>query len=51
MRKKEPIIHGTTSGYLKHRRRDQDACGACKAAQRDYYIHYRRENGSSQNKQ
>lgn len=43
MRKQEPIVHGTTSGYLKHRRRNQEACRICKDAQRDYYKIYRRE--------
>jgi hypothetical protein len=31
-----PIKHGTNSGYVLHKNRKQEACGACKAAHREY---------------
>lgn len=33
---------GTLSGYQAHRRRDEDACRPCKAAQADYQRTYNR---------
>jgi len=31
-----PIVHGTRSGYQKHRNRDEEACQECKAAASAY---------------
>lgn len=33
--------HGTYAGYIRHGRRGEDACEACRAAGRDYQRQYR----------
>ena len=41
--KRQPVKHGTIGGYVTHKRRGQEACGACRQAWRMYY--QRRNDG------
>lgn len=36
-----PINHGTTGGYMQHRRRDSQPCVECTVAWSRYYAEYR----------
>jgi hypothetical protein len=40
-RKKEPIQHGTTGGYMTHKRRTDVVCDECRIAWREYYRRHR----------